>query len=150
MSDGMNRVILLGNLGADPELRYTQAGTAVLSLRLATNESYQDRNKDTQERTEWHSVVVWGARAESLSKSLSKGNRLLVEGSLRTSSYEKDGVKRYKTEIHAREVCVTTVRRAAIEGILPEQEAVMRVAAAHNGVPRVPAKPESVVEEMPY
>lgn len=149
MNDGMNRVILLGNLGADPELRYTQTGTPVLSLRLATNESYQDRNKETQERTEWHSVVVWGARAESLSKTLSKGTRLLIEGALRTSSYEKDGVKRYKTEIHAKEISVTAGRRGAGEGGLPEEEAVVRAVAAGNGATRAPVKQE-VVEEMPY
>jgi single-strand DNA-binding protein len=150
MNDGLNRVILLGNLGADPELRYTQTGTPVLSLRLATNESYQDRNKETQERTEWHSVVVWGTRAEGLSKVLCKGTRLLVEGALRTSSYEKDGVKRYKTEIHAKEVSVTAGRRESALGLLPEEEAVMRAAAAaRNGAAHPPAKQE-VVEEMPY
>ncbi len=149
MNDGMNRVILLGNLGADPELRYTQAGTAVLSLRLATTESYQDRNKETQERTEWHSVVVWGARAESLSKTLGKGTRVLVEGALRTSSYEKDGVKRYKTEIHAKELSVTAARRDAGEGALPGEQGMVRVNAARNGAARPPAKQE-VLEEMPY
>src|SRR3954470_8355177 len=119
MSEGMNRVILLGNLGGDPELRYTQTGTAVLSVRMATNESWLDRNKENQERTEWHSVVVWGARAEALSKLLTKGSQVLVEGSLRTSSYEKDGIKRSKTEIHAREICFAGRRPAPM---MPEEE----------------------------
>src|SRR5690606_35709928 len=88
MAEGLNRVILLGNLGADPELRMTGGGTAVLKLRLATSESYLDRNKQRQERTEWHRVVVWGRRAEGLGKVLNKGDRILVEGSLRTSSYD--------------------------------------------------------------
>ena len=105
MSDGMNKVILLGNLGADPELRYTSGGTAVMHFRMATNESYLDRNRELTERTEWHSIVMFGARAEGLSRVLSKGTCLLVEGSLRTSTYEKDGTKRYRTEIHARDVC---------------------------------------------
>jgi single-strand DNA-binding protein len=113
MSDGMNRVILLGNLGADPELRYTTAGVAVLNVRLATNESYVDRNKEPQERTEWHTVVVWGNRAEGLSRVLTKGAGVLVEGTLRTSSYEKDGQKRYRTEVHARDVFFTGKRGAA-------------------------------------
>lgn len=105
MSDGLNRVVLLGNLGADPELRYTASGTAVLNLRLATSESYLDANKERQERTEWHTVVVWGARGEGLSKILKKGDRILIEGGLRTSSYEdREGVKRYKTEVHATNV----------------------------------------------
>jgi single-strand DNA-binding protein len=110
MSDGMNRVILLGNIGADPELRYTTAGVAVLNVRLATNESYVDRNKEPQERTEWHTVVVWGNRAEGLSRVLTKGSGVLVEGTLRTSSYEKDGQKRYRTEVHARDVFFTGKR----------------------------------------
>ena len=112
MSDGMNRVMLLGNLGADPELRYTAAGLPVLNLRMATNESFLDRNKEPQERTEWHSVVVWGARAEALTRILGKGACILVEGWLRTSSYEKDGVKRFKTEVVAKEICLTTRRPA--------------------------------------
>jgi single-strand DNA-binding protein len=102
MADGLNRVMLLGNLGADPELRMTPSGQAVLKLRLATSESYLDRNKVRQERTEWHSVVVWGKRAEALNKILSKGSRIFVEGGLRTSSYDdREGNKRYRTEIVA-------------------------------------------------
>ncbi|HVJ20990.1 MAG TPA: single-stranded DNA-binding protein, partial [Polyangiaceae bacterium] len=92
MAEGLNRVMLLGNLGADPELRMTSGGQAVLKLRLATSETYLDRNKVRQERTEWHSVVVWGKRAEGLAKILSKGSRLFIEGGLRTSSYDdKEG-----------------------------------------------------------
>jgi len=105
MADGLNRVMLLGNLGADPELRMTPSGQAVLKLRLATSESYLDRNKVRQERTEWHSVVVWGKRAEALNKILSKGSRIFIEGGLRTSSYDdKEGHKRYRTEVVATEV----------------------------------------------
>jgi single-strand DNA-binding protein len=99
--DGLNRCMLLGNLGADPELRMTGGGQAVLKLRLATTESYLDKNKERQERTEWHNVVVWGKRAEGLGKIVHKGDRMFVEGGLRTSSYEKDGEKRYRTEVIA-------------------------------------------------
>ena len=102
MAEGLNRVMLLGNLGADPELRYTQSGQAVLNMRLATTESYLDRNKVRQERTDWHNVVLWGKRGEALAKFLTKGTTIFVEGGLRTSSYDdKEGNKRYKTEIHA-------------------------------------------------
>jgi len=105
MAEGLNRVMLLGNLGADPELKMTSGGQAVLKLRLATSETYLDRNKVRQERTEWHSVVVWGKRAEALGKFLTKGSRLFVEGGLRTSSYDdKDGNKRYITEVIANDV----------------------------------------------
>jgi single-strand DNA-binding protein len=108
MAEGLNRVMLLGNLGADPELRMTPSGQAVLKLRLATSETYLDRNRVRQERTEWHSVVVWGKRAEALSKILSKGSRLFVEGGLRTSSYDdKDGNKRYRTEVVASNIILS-------------------------------------------
>ncbi len=91
MAEGLNRVMLLGNLGADPELKMTSGGQAVLKLRLATSETYLDRNKVRQERTEWHSVVVWGS-VPRRSVSLTKGSRLFIEGGLRTSNYDdKDG-----------------------------------------------------------
>ena len=116
MTDGLNRVMLLGNLGAEPELRTTTGGQAVLRLRLATTENYIDHNKQRQERTEWHSVVVWGKRGEALSRFLQKGSRILVEGSIHTSSYDdKDGNKRYKTEVVANNVvlCGSGQRDAA-------------------------------------
>lgn len=96
--------MLLGNLGADPELRTTPGGQSVLKLRLATTESYVDKNQERQERTEWHSVSIWGKRGEALSRYLTKGSRLLVEGRIQTSSYEKDGVKKYRTEVVADDV----------------------------------------------
>ena len=101
MAEGLNKVMLLGNLGADPELKMTQGGQSVLKLRLATTETYLDKNQTRQERTEWHSVTMWGKRGEALAKFLTKGERIFVEGSLRTSSYEKNGEKRYSTEINA-------------------------------------------------
>lgn len=105
MADGLNKVMLLGNLGADPELRFTQGGQAVLNIRLATTESYLDKNKVRKERTDWHSVTVWGRRGEALAKILAKGSTIFVEGSIRTSSYDdKDGNKRYKTEINANNI----------------------------------------------
>jgi single-strand DNA-binding protein len=108
MAEGLNRVMLLGNLGQDPELRMTSGGQAVLKLRLATSETYLDRNKVRQERTEWHSVVVWGKRAEALSKFLTKGSRIFVEGGLRTSSYDdKEGQKRYRTEVVASNIILS-------------------------------------------
>lgn len=105
MSEGFNRVMLLGNLGADPELRFTQGGQAVLNIRLATTESYLDKDKVRRDRTDWHSIVVWGKRGEGLAKVLKKGSTIFVEGRLQTSSYDdKDGNKRYKTEVVANSV----------------------------------------------
>lgn len=101
--DGLNRVQLLGNLGAEPELRQTGAGS-VLKLRLATSERYIDKDKNPQERTEWHTVTVWGKRAEGLAKCLNKGSRILVEGSIRSSQYEKNGEKRTSYEIAAQNI----------------------------------------------
>lgn len=104
MSDGLNKVLLIGNLGADPELRYLPSGTAVLSLRLATTVSYM-AGSERKERTEWHRVSVWNKRAEGLNKVLSKGSRLFIEGEIRNNTYEdKDGVKRYNYDISAREI----------------------------------------------
>jgi single-strand DNA-binding protein len=106
MSEGLNLVTLFGNLGADPELKATSAGP-VLKLRLATNQAWFDKEKQQkQERTEWHNITVFGRRAEGLSKILSKGMRILVQGRLSTSSYEKDGQKREKTEVIADDICL--------------------------------------------
>ncbi len=107
MAEGLNKVFLLGNLGADPELRYTQGGQAVLNLRMACTESYLDKDKVRQERTEWVNVTIWGKRGEALGKFLSKGSPLMVEGRMQTSSYDdREGVKRYKTEVVAINVCL--------------------------------------------
>lgn len=108
MAEGLNKVMLLGNLGADPELRVTPQGTSVLKLRLATSETWLDKDRNKQERTEWHSVTVWGKRAEALSKFLTKGSRIFVEGGLKTDSYDdKDGVKRYRTEVTASNIILS-------------------------------------------
>jgi single-strand DNA-binding protein len=101
MTQGLNKVMLFGNLGADPELRGAEGGVRVLSFRLATTEVYFDKNQQKQERTEWHQVALFGARAEPLARLLRKGSRVLVEGRLQTSSYEKDHSRRYKTEVVA-------------------------------------------------
>ncbi len=100
MADGLNRATLLGNLGSDPELRYTPNNRPVLKFRLATTESYLDQNNARQEVTQWHNVVLWGKRGEALSKILTKGTKVYVEGRIENSSYDdKDGVKRYRSEV---------------------------------------------------
>ena len=99
MSRGLNKVMLIGQLGQDPELKYTPGGAAVASFSLATNESYKDKAGNQQDRTEWHRLVVWNKQAEIAAEYLKKGQQIFVEGKLQTRSWEKDGQKHYMTEI---------------------------------------------------
>lgn len=96
----VNKVILVGNLGRDAELRYTQGGAAVLSANLATTDVWHDKGGQRQEKTEWHRLVMWGKSAESLAEYLTKGKQVYVEGQIQTRQWDdKDGNKRYTTEI---------------------------------------------------
>ena len=96
----VNKVILVGNVGQDPELKYTPSGAAVTNFTLATNEVWKDNEGNSQERTEWHRIVLWRKQAESAGEWLKKGRKVYIEGKLQTRSWEdKDGVKRYTTEI---------------------------------------------------
>jgi single-strand DNA-binding protein len=98
----VNKVILVGNLGRDAELRYTPGGAAVATLNLATTEVWNDKQNQRQEKTEWHRVILWGKQAESLQEYLTKGKQIYVEGRLQTRQWDdKDGNKRYTTEIKA-------------------------------------------------
>lgn len=101
----INKVILIGNLGRDPELRYTQSGQAVANFSLATTERFSTRDGDKQERTEWHRIVAWGRTAELCAQYLSKGRSVYLEGRLQTNEWEdKEGQKRKTTEIVANTV----------------------------------------------
>ncbi|HEU4662522.1 MAG TPA: single-stranded DNA-binding protein [Dokdonella sp.] len=106
MARGINKVILVGNLGADPETRYTANGGAITSIRIATSESWKDKQTgEQQERTEWHRVKFFGRLAEIAGEYLKKGRQVYVEGSLRTDKYtDKDGIERYSTDIIANEM----------------------------------------------
>lgn len=99
MARGLNKVLLIGNLGRDPELKYTEKGTARCTFSIATNESYKDDNGNLIDRVEWHNIVVWRKFAEVCGQYLKKGSKVYVEGKLGTRSYEKDGVKKYITEV---------------------------------------------------
>lgn len=102
---GVNKVILIGNLGQDPEVRYSASGNPVANFSIATSESWNDKNGQRQERTEWHRIVVWGKLAELCGEYLAKGRQAYVEGRLQTRSWEdRDGNKRYTTEIVANQV----------------------------------------------
>lgn len=97
---GINKVILVGNLGKDPEIRSLESGRKVANFSLATTESYKDKNGERVDQTEWHNIVFWGPIAEVIEKYLKKGSQIYVEGKIRTRSYEdKEGVKKYITEI---------------------------------------------------
>jgi single-strand DNA-binding protein len=105
MARGVNKVILIGNLGQEPELRYTGSGTAVCNMRLATNESYTNRDGEEVQKTEWHNVVAWGRLGEVCNEYLEKGSQVYFEGSLQTRSWDdRDGNTRYTTEVKAREM----------------------------------------------
>jgi single-strand DNA-binding protein len=102
---GVNKVILVGNLGANPEVRHTQGGQMVANLRLATTERWTDRSGQKQEATEWHRVVVWGRQAEIVSQYLTKGRQVYIEGRIRTRQWQdQQGQKRFSTEIVAQNV----------------------------------------------
>ena len=102
---GVNKVILIGNLGADPEVRHLQNGVSVANFRIATSEVYKDKTTgEKREQTEWHSIVAWRGLAEITEKYLKKGSKVYVEGKLRTRKWEKDGIDRYTTEIMADEM----------------------------------------------
>jgi len=106
MARGINKVILVGNLGADPETRYSAGGAAITSIRIATSESWKDKQTgEMQERTEWHRIKFFGRLAEIAGEYLRKGSQVYVEGSLRTDKYtDKDGIERYTTDIVANEM----------------------------------------------
>ncbi len=106
MARGINKVIIVGTLGADPETRYTASGSAITSMRLATNESWTDKQTgQKQERTEWHRVKMFGRLAEVSAEYLRKGKQVYIEGSLRTEKYtDKDGIERYSTDIIANDM----------------------------------------------
>ncbi len=105
MASGVNKVIIIGRLGKDPEVRYTSSGGAVTNFNMATNESWTDKSGQKQEKTEWHKIVVWGKMGELCGQYLSKGRQAYVEGRLQTREWQdKEGQKRYTTEIVAMNV----------------------------------------------
>lgn len=123
MARSVNKVILIGHLGQDPELRYTGNGTAVCNLRLATNESYKNSDGEWVERTEWHRVVTWARLAEICGEYLSKGSQVYFEGNLQTRKWEdRDGNERYTTEVKAREMVMLSDRPGGDPNGGPQQQ----------------------------
>lgn len=134
MGRGVNKVILIGHLGADPEVRYTANGTAMARFNLATTEVYTDKDGNRQELTEWHRIVAWRKLAEFCGQYLAKGRMVYIEGRLRTRSWEKEGTKRYTTEIEARELQILSPigERPPVEEPFP------------------PPPPETAEEDFPF
>ncbi|MFZ5468696.1 MAG: single-stranded DNA-binding protein [Myxococcota bacterium] len=117
MAGGVNKAILIGNLGADPEVRFTPSGQAVANFRIATSESWNDKSGQKQERTEWHRIVVWGKLAELCGEYLKKGRQCYVEGRLQTREWtDKEGKKNYTTEVVANQVVFLGGRDGAARG----------------------------------
>lgn len=116
MSNGVNKVFIIGNLGADPEIKYTQAGSPVANLSIATSESWKDKNSgDQQEKVEWHRVVMFSRLAEIAEQYLKKGSKIFVEGKLQTRDWEdSEGKKRYTTEVVAREMTMLDSRSGGV------------------------------------
>jgi len=107
MSRTLNKVMLIGNVGKDPELKYTPGGTPVISFRMATSESWKDRDRKSQEQTDWHSVVAWRGLAEIIHQLVRKGSRIYIEGRLQNRSFDdKDGVKRQVVEVLAENMII--------------------------------------------
>jgi len=112
MSRGYNRVVLVGNVGKEPELRYTASGVPVATFSLATSEIWKDKDGQQRERTDWHSIVAWSKLAEIIQEIVKKGSRILVEGKIQTRFYEKNGEKRSVMEIVADNVLLLDGRKS--------------------------------------
>lgn len=153
---GVNKVILIGNLGADPEVRHLQNGASVANFRIATSETYKDKTTgERREQTEWHSIVAWRGLAEITEKYLRKGTKVYVEGKLRTRKWQdKDGIERYTTEVHADEMTMLDrpgggEGNTAMNAHRPATEAT-GVAATPEPVRSGFAAPSDEVDDLPF
>lgn len=157
MAKSVNKVILLGTLGRDPEIKYTPSGTPVAKFSMATNERYKDKDGNWQDRTEWHNIVAWQRTAEIIGEYVKKGDRLYIEGKLQTSSWEdkQSGEKKYRTEIVVNDVCLIGGKRgeASEEGGYSRRSS----APANNGFDQRPQQEHEAVnstqitdEDIPF
>ena len=149
MARGINKVILVGNLGRDPETRYAQNGNAVTSFSIATSESWRDKSSgEQQEKTEWHNCVAFARLGEICGEYLRKGSKVYIEGKLQTSNYEKDGQKHYRTDINVREMQMLDGREG---GGAPGggQQRAPAPAASGSEAPAQPG-PEDFEDDIPF
>ena len=146
---GVNKVILIGNLGADPEIRHLQNGVSVANFRIATSETFKDKTTgEKREQTEWHSIVAWRGLAEITEKYLRKGSKVYVEGKLRTRNWQdKDGNQRYTTEIQADEMTLLDRPTGDRGG---EQQYARPAAAAPAQVTAPAGAPPSDLDDLPF
>jgi single-strand DNA-binding protein len=146
----VNKVIIVGNMGRDAEVRYTPGGAAVATLSLATTDVWNDKAGQRQEKTEWHRVVVWGKQAETLAEYLTKGRQIYVEGRLQTRQWDdKDGNKRYTTEIRSDRIVLLGGRGGgAQEGGGGGDYGSPRPSSGGGGAP--PGPPELTEDDIPF
>jgi single-strand DNA-binding protein len=137
----LNKAMIIGRLGADPEVRYTQSNTAVATMNIATTEKYRDSNGEMQESTEWHRVVAWNKLAEVCQKYVKKGSQIYVEGPIQTRQWEdKEGQKRYTTEIKVLTLQLLDSRSDSAE----------RPASVGKGAPTSPVIDDAVDDDLPF
>ena len=145
MANSVNKVILVGRLGKDPEVKYTQGGTPVAKFTVATNEVWKDQNGEKQERTEWHNIVAWTKLAEICGQYLNKGSRVYIEGRIQTRSWEdKEKNKRYITEIRADSMVMLSGKS---DEARPEKSAAAAAAASSDGGS---VEPEITDDDIPF
>jgi single-strand DNA-binding protein len=143
MANSVNKVILVGRLGKDPEVKYTQGGTPVAKFTVATNEVWKDQNGEKQERTEWHNIVAWTKLAEICGQYLNKGSRVYIEGRIQTRSWEdKEGTKRYITEIRADSMVMLSGK--------PDEARPEKSAAAAASSDGGSVEPEITDDDIPF
>lgn len=149
----VNKVILVGNLGGIPDMKYTPAGKAVANFSIATSESWADKEGKRETRTEWHKIVAWNQLAELCGKFLDKGAKVYIEGKLQTRSYDKDGVTRYVTEVVASDIQFLTPKGAAAHdsGAAEEPHPTSPPSRRYPANARlVPAKPAAQDDDVPF
>lgn len=151
---GVNKVILVGRLGKDPEVRHLENGATVANFSMATSETYKDRTTgERKEQTEWHNVVLWRGLAEVVEKYVKKGDQIYVEGKLRTRSWEKDGVTRYTTEVVGDNMTMlgggsNAGGGSSQEGSYQQQEQQQQPASAAQA--STPAPVEDATDDLPF
>ena len=145
MPKSINKVILVGNVGKDPEVRYSQSGTPVANFSLATDERFKDRNDEWQDRTEWHNIVAWQRLAEIVGEYVAKGSKVYVEGKLQTTSWEDrpSGERKYRTQVIARDLVLLDSRGNVSDGQAANDRSPGETEAA-------PSAPSEVLEDIPF